>query len=413
MSGTVMHIKKVHTISARVTSLFSGMRQVHNIPETLQGVSKDKNPDFSNMLIEDTKQRYPKMKEEMVKNRVAAIINLMGQCEGAMEVSFPIKRDDGRYEVFRAYRIHHSLHRVPAFGGVRLSASLNMDDVKALSALNSFKNACMSVPLGGSGGGIRLSPGPYSETEVEKIVRRYILELAKRGFVVGGKPVSHGGIRGCNTAAGRGVFHAVDNFIQEESWMKPLGLSTGWKDKTVIIQGFGTMGRYAAKYMSDAGAKIIGIIAEGANGAITPAAHQVFLSKEDVLVLPDIFCGAGAVTVIYLEYLKNLQHTSYGRLKFKYHKDTNLHILNSVEKSLKKYISDLKIHPTEEFISRVCGASEKDIVKCGLEQTFDNGAFSILKVAEAFNLGFDIRKAAYISAIMKIFSTYEDAGLAF
>ncbi|PSN56013.1 hypothetical protein C0J52_13724 [Blattella germanica] len=359
MAASLLQIKYFKKVSSHFNNIISLVKHIHNIPETIQSAGKDQSPDFSKMveyyfhsavkeaepkLLEDTKKRHPKMEEETVKHRVAAIIDLMSRSEGAIEVSFPIKRDNGKYEVFSGYRIHHSLHRLPAFGGVRLSSSLDMDEVQALSAINTFRNACVSVPMGGAGGGIKLSPGPYSESEVEKIVRRYILELAKRGFVgfddlysfatIGGKPLSHGGIRGCKSAAGRGVFHAIDNFINEENWMKPLGLTTGWKDKTVIVQGFGTMGGYAAKYMQDAGAKIIGIQEQGANGAITPAAHGEFIAKGNVLVLPDLYCGAGTVT-------------------------------------------------------------------------------NILKVAEVFNVGFDIRKAAYISAILKIFATYEDAGLAF
>ena len=232
------------------------------------------------------------------------LLSQIKDCNSVYYMTFPLRRDDGSIETIHAWRAEHSHHKLPTKGGFRYSQSVNEDEVKALAALMTYKCAIVNVPFGGAKGGVKISRRDYSTAELERITRRYTFELTKKNFIgpgvdvpapdygtgpremswmcdtytaltsdkldalacVTGKPVPQGGVRGRTEATGLGVFMGIREACSVEEDMKALGLPAGIEGKRVVIQGLGNVGYHAAKFLEEAGAKIIGI-AEW-NGAI-------------------------------------------------------------------------------------------------------------------------------------------------
>jgi glutamate dehydrogenase (NAD(P)+) len=200
-------------------------------------------------------------------------------------VHIPVAMDNGTLEVFTGFRVQHSIARGPAKGGVRYSPDVTLDEVRALASWMTWKCAVVNIPFGGAKGGIIVDPKKMSQSELEKMTRRYTAELIEFlgpekdvpapdvntneqtmawmmdtysmhmrqtvTAVVTGKPINIGGSRGRREATGRGVMINCDEALRKFEMSR--------ESTRVIIQGFGNVGSNAAKLMQDAGYKIIGI----------------------------------------------------------------------------------------------------------------------------------------------------------
>lgn len=148
-------------------------------------------------------------------------------------------------------------------------------------------------------------------------------------------------------------------------------------------------------------AKIIG---EAANGPLTPEADEILLAK-GVLVVPDMYLNAGGVTVSYFEWLKNLSHVRYGRMEKRFTENMNTHILNQMES-----LSGKKVNDTERnFILH--GADEVDLVHSGLEETMITATREIMEIWKSNPEIPDMRTAAYVNAINKVATSYNELGI--
>jgi len=220
-------------------------------------------------------------------------------CNAVIQVKFPVKIR-GKIEVFTGWRATHSSHRLPAKGGIRYAPYANQDEVEALAALMTYKCAIVDVPFGGSKGALMIDPNLYDRDELEKITRRFTVELVRKGFLspatnvpapdvgtgqremawmadtyknlhpddinyvacVTGKPVHHGGIQGRVEATGRGVQYAIKEFFRHPDDVAKAKMSGGLEGKTCVIQGLGNVGYHAAKFLSEENGVIITAVIE-------------------------------------------------------------------------------------------------------------------------------------------------------
>ena len=381
--------------------------------------------------------------------------------ERILEANLSVEMDDGSIEVFRAYRSQFNGDRGPYKGGIRYHPGVTRDEVKALSGWMVYKCSIVDIPYGGGKGGIVIDPREYSESELERITRAFAEELrpiigedrdipapdvntGQREMnwikdtyetlenttapgVITGKAIDSGGSAGRVEATGRSTMLSAREAFKY--------LDKSLPGATVAVQGYGNAGSIAAKLLADDhNARIVAVsdssggiynpdgldphdvkafknetgsvsgyddateemtndellaldvdllipaalenaidaelaedveadvIAEAANGPLTPDADGV-LADKDVLVVPDILANAGGVTVSYFEWVQNRQRFYWTEER--------------VNEELERHIVD----------------AFEDLIECYEEMDLPN-----------------LRIAAYVVAVQRVLSAYEEAG---
>ena len=208
-----------------------------------------------------------------------------------LQVQVPVRMDDNQIQVFTGFRVQHNGARGPYKGGVRYHPEADLEEVRALASLMTWKTALVDLPYGGAKGGVQVDPKQLSENELNKLTRRYIQSIehligpnrdipapdlgttaqtmawmmdaygqshGHSPAIVTGKPVEMGGSLGREAATGRGV-----SYILQEA-ARDFSLDT--KAARIVVQGFGNVGSWAARLIYDNGYKIIGV--SGVEGGV-------------------------------------------------------------------------------------------------------------------------------------------------
>ena len=235
------------------------------------------------------------MYKEVIKqyDEVSEFINLDSNIrerlklpQRALTVTFPFRRDEyDEVETVVGFRVQHVLSMGPTKGGIRYDSDVTLGEVTALAILMSWKSAIVGLPYGGAKGGVAIDPNPLSRTEKQRVTRRYTAELlpvigvdkdipgpdlgtdeqtmawimdtysnfvgSPQPGIVTGKPASLGGSITRREATGRGAVAIANAALEKQS--------KEYKNSTIVIQGFGNVGRYAALDSYERGGKVIAV----------------------------------------------------------------------------------------------------------------------------------------------------------
>jgi glutamate dehydrogenase (NAD(P)+) len=208
-----------------------------------------------------------------------------------VQVQIPVSLSDGKTHVFSGYRVQHNGARGPYKGGIRFHPEVDLDEVRALASLMTWKTAIANVPYGGAKGGVNCDPRELKRGEVEKISRSFMDKIEKvlgptrdipapdvgtdaqtmawfmdeygklhghTPAIVTGKPIALQGSYGREAATGRGVVHA----LEEAAGRAGLKLDGA----RIVVQGYGNVGSWAARLAADHGCRLVA--ASDAAGAI-------------------------------------------------------------------------------------------------------------------------------------------------
>ncbi|MBI5732285.1 MAG: Glu/Leu/Phe/Val dehydrogenase [Candidatus Magasanikbacteria bacterium] len=286
-------------------------------------------------LFESALNQLKKAAEAM--NLDAGVWEVLKRPQKLIEISVPLKKDNGQVEVFEAYRVQYNNARGPYKGGIRFHPQASLDEVKALAFWMTIKCAVADLPYGGAKGGIKIDPKTLSEHELEHLTRAYaralrpdigpktdipapdmntnakimgwivdeygILVGENKPAVVTGKPLSLGGSEGRERATGTGGF-----FILEEILKKMNKKAEG---TSVIIQGLGNVGYWFAKAVEKTGMKIIGV-ADSKGGIYDKRGlgmnlDEIMETKKNKGLLAGCYCNGSVCDCVNYQAVSNAE----------------------------------------------------------------------------------------------------------
>jgi glutamate dehydrogenase (NAD(P)+) len=259
----------------------------------------DKSPRESNR--EETPQRAEVSNFEIVNHwftKAADLLAIEDDVRAVLsssyrevQVQIPVSLKDGKTHVFSGYRVQHNGARGPYKGGIRFHPEVDLDEVRALASLMTWKTAIVNIPYGGAKGGVNCDPRELDNREVEKIARSFMDKIEKvlgptrdipapdvgtnaqtmawlmdefgklhghTPAIVTGKPIALEGSYGREAATGRGVIYML------EQASKTAGVKL--KGARIVVQGYGNVGSWAARLAEELGCRLVGV--SDANGAV-------------------------------------------------------------------------------------------------------------------------------------------------
>ncbi len=253
--------------------------------------------------------------------------------KACLEVSIPVRMDDGSLKIFTGYRVHHNDVRGPTKGGIRFHPQVSLDEVKSLAFWMTIKCAVVGIPYGGGKGGVIVDPKQLSRMELERLSRAYIAQIANfigpdtdipapdvytnsmiMGWmmdeyskivrrlspaVITGKPIPLGGSQGRDDATARGGYYCIKELERKKNWNP--------RDIRVAVQGFGNAGQFIADLLFKDGYKIVAI-SDSQGGIYRPQGFDVpsvIQVKNSAKELQAVYCEGSVCQLVEATEISN------------------------------------------------------------------------------------------------------------